>query len=62
MFHYYKKAKMARALKLSNRVTTSAMEYRGGKEQKIWLAMVRTHLHFLNGGKQRSGLSAFAPG
>ena len=28
--------KMARARKLLNRVTTYAMEYRGGKEQKIW--------------------------
>src|SRR5712691_13350193 len=27
---------MARALKLLNRVTTCVMEYRGGKEQKIW--------------------------
>src|SRR6266568_5767407 len=29
--------KMARALKLLNRVMTCAMEYRGGKEQKIWI-------------------------
>ena len=34
--HSWELTKMARALKLLNRVTTCAIEYRGGKEQKIW--------------------------